>query len=397
MGYVNGSAAGSVTAPPTAMMDQQVAGPYNGNLNRPATPVNPFTKAVKYNAKGRVALIGPAGGGKSLTALILARALAGPTGKIAAIDTEHGSLSKYADMYDFDVLELDSFSPEAFIDALHAAEQGGYAVFLCDSLSHFWTGKDGAFDFVDMAQKRHKDQQGGWKEFRPHERLMVDELITSPCHIICTMRTKTDYQEVEVNGKKKRVKIGLKPEQRDGLEYEFDLVGYMDEDNTFAVDKTRCPAYSQKAYAKPDARVFAAFVEWLKGAARLQPGTKQPVAEIIREARQIDTGGNPIGTQAAADHVARQKLQGAGAPPPIPPGSAVAATAPESWKSWTPRGKTRGEIRRMFAIVQEIVGEVAYLGEMAVAGVKDPSEFRKGDAAEACYARLVAIAEKEAA
>jgi hypothetical protein len=60
-------------------------------------------------------------------------------------------------------------------------------VFLCDSLSHFWTGKDGAWDFVDMAQKRHKDQMGGWKEFRPHERLMMDGLITSPCHIICTL------------------------------------------------------------------------------------------------------------------------------------------------------------------------------------------------------------------
>jgi hypothetical protein len=140
-------------------------------------------------------LIGPAGGGKSFTALVLARALAGPHGKIAAIDTEHGSLSKYADLFDFDVLELDSFSPQSFIDGLHAAEQNGYNVFLCDSLSHFWTGKDGAWDFVDMAQKRHKDQMGGWKEFRPHERLMMDELITSPCHIICTMRTKTDYQE----------------------------------------------------------------------------------------------------------------------------------------------------------------------------------------------------------
>src|ERR1019366_2417372 len=124
---------------------------------------NPFAKAVKYNAKGRVALIGPAGGGKSLTALILARALAGPTGKIAAIDTEHGSLSKYADAYDFDVLELDSFTPEAFIDSLHAAENAGYAVFLCDSLSHFWVGAGGALEFVDMAAKRNKDQMAGWK------------------------------------------------------------------------------------------------------------------------------------------------------------------------------------------------------------------------------------------
>ena len=37
---------------------------------------------------------------------MLARALAGPAGKIAAIDTEHGSLSKYADIFDFDYDDL---------------------------------------------------------------------------------------------------------------------------------------------------------------------------------------------------------------------------------------------------------------------------------------------------
>jgi hypothetical protein len=127
----------------------------NGNGSKPLTStLNPFAKAEKFDAKGRVGLIGPAGGGKSFTALVLARALAGPHGKIAAIDIEHGSLSKYADLFDFDVLELDSFGPQSFIEALHAAEANGYSVFLCDSLSHFWTGKDGAWDFVDMAQKR---------------------------------------------------------------------------------------------------------------------------------------------------------------------------------------------------------------------------------------------------
>lgn len=230
-----------------------------------------FSKAVKYAAKGRVALIGPAGSGKSFTALLLARTLAGPTGKIAAIDTEHGSLSKYADIFDFDVIELDSCSPQNFLAALKAAEDAGYAAFITDSLSHFWMGKDGALEFVDVAAKRSSSRDGmaGWKEFRPHERQMVDALIASPMHIVCTMRTKTAYEEhVNDKGKKVRVKIGLAPVQREGLEYEFDLVGLMDEDNTFIVDKSRCPELTGKALAKPGEKEFAVFRDWLSGAAR---------------------------------------------------------------------------------------------------------------------------------
>lgn len=243
-----------------------------------------FKKAVKHDAKGRIALIGPAGSGKSYTMLEVARLLAGPDGKIAAIDTEHGSLSKYADMFNFDVMELDSFTPTNFIDALDAAENNGYAVFCADSLSHFWTGKDGALEFVDSASKRHRDNQGGWKDFRPHERMMVDRMVSSPCHILVTMRTKNDYIE-EVNpatGKKQRRKVGLAPVQREGLEYEFDMVGYMDDDNTFIVDKTRCSSYAGKAIAKPSAKDFVPFRDWLSGAPRessrptVAPSTSTP-------------------------------------------------------------------------------------------------------------------------
>jgi len=352
---LNGSSngTGAVTPILAATTVDTTAATNNGNGSKPITPTtNPFAKAEKYDAKGRVALIGPAGGGKSFTALVLARALAGPNGKIAAIDTEHGSLSKYADLFDFDVLELDSFSPQSFIDGLHAAEENGYNVFLCDSLSHFWTGKDGAWDFVDMAQKRHKDQMGGWKEFRPHERLMMDELITSPCHIICTMRTKTDYQEqTDEKGRKKRVKIGLAPVQREGLEYEFDLVGYMDEDHTFAVDKTRCPAYSEKAYTKPGPKQFAPFVEWLKGSVRPEKPAPAP----------IDTGGNPVGTQAAADYAAQQKIQ---------------------------ELQTSGEIKRFFAAIREPLGEFQYLAILAEFGVHSPDQFRDTEKARACYRKM---------
>lgn len=250
-----------------------------------------FKKAVKHDAKGRVAFIGPAGGGKSMTSLVLARALAGPQGSIAAIDTEHGSLSKYADLFQFDVIDLDVTSPENFLTALDAAEAAKYDVFMVDSLSHFWMGKGGALEFVDMAAKRHRDQMGGWKDFRPMERAMVDRMIASPCHIIVTMRTKTDYAEVTENGKKKRVKVGLAPVQRDGLEYEFDLVAYMDDENNFLVDKSRCPALAQKAFNKPTAADFVPFINWLSGVKR----EDAPAAAAATSAETSQTGvGAPL-------------------------------------------------------------------------------------------------------
>jgi hypothetical protein len=131
---------------------------------------------------------------------------------------------------------------------------------------------------------------------------MVDRMIASPCHVIVTMRTKTEYVE-EVNpntGKKQRRKVGLQPVQREGLEYEFDLVGYMDEDNTFIVDKTRCSSYNALAIRKPAEQDFQAFCDWLKGAKRgPQPGSQpnagsshRPWVSAFQELRQ------KIGTEA---------------------------------------------------------------------------------------------------
>ena len=81
--------------------------------------------------------------------LTLARELAGPNGRIACIDTEHGSLSKYADIFSFDVHEPASYTIEHLLKQLDYAEENGYAVFCVDSLSHFWMGKDGALELVD--------------------------------------------------------------------------------------------------------------------------------------------------------------------------------------------------------------------------------------------------------
>src|ERR1051326_6849372 len=87
-----------------------------------------FTRAVKTDAKLRLALAGPPGSGKTFTALSLAHALADGQG-VAVIDTEHGSASKYADLFPpFDCVNLETFHPDLYIEAIKAAEQAGYEI-----------------------------------------------------------------------------------------------------------------------------------------------------------------------------------------------------------------------------------------------------------------------------
>lgn len=105
-------------------------------------------KATKAQAKARVALMGPAGSGKTFSALNLAAYLGA---RVVVIDTERGSASKYADEFEFSVIELDTFSPRTYTEAIRAAEAAGADVIIIDSLSHAWIGKDGALEMVDRA------------------------------------------------------------------------------------------------------------------------------------------------------------------------------------------------------------------------------------------------------
>lgn len=97
--------------------------------------MNMFKKATKSQIKIRLALSGASGAGKTFSALSIASYL----GKsIAVIDTEHGSASRYADKFSFDVCELENHHPFKYIEAIETAEQAGYEVIIIDSLSHAW-------------------------------------------------------------------------------------------------------------------------------------------------------------------------------------------------------------------------------------------------------------------
>jgi hypothetical protein len=276
----------------------------------------PFKTAVKHESKLRLAIAGPSGSGKTYTSLAIATALA--QGKpIALVDTEHGSASKYADLFAFDVLEIEPpFHPDRFGKAIIEAAAAGYAVVILDSLTHAWQGTGGLLDEVDRIarQMRSPNTFAAWKDATPIQNRLVEAIVGAPLHVIATMRSKQDYI-LTVNEKGNQVpkKVGMAPQQREGFEYEFDVFGEMDIDNTLLITKTRCPALTGGVFKKPGKDVVAILTTWLQGAkAPDKPSTPQTIGAEERAgvSSAADFASIPPAPQSVADakiNVAQRK------------------------------------------------------------------------------------------
>ncbi len=243
-----------------------------------------------------MALIGVAGAGKTYTALSIASNLGK---KIAVLDTERGSASKYSDLFEFDVMEPESFAPKTYIDAIEAAAEAGYDVIILDSLSHAWAGKDGALELVDRAARRAQSNNnfGAWRDVTPQHNAMVDTIIGSKIHIIATMRAKTEYvQEKDPKtGRTSVRKVGMAPVQRDGLEYEFDVVADIDSENNLVVGKTRCPAIAGAVFPKAGKEIALRLKNWLTdgGVAREAAAEREAKAEFAAPAPKSEKKAAP--------------------------------------------------------------------------------------------------------
>ena len=200
-----------------------------------------FKKATKSQIKIRLALSGAAGAGKTFSALAIASHLGK---KIAVIDTERGSANRYADLFNFDVCELDQHHPSKYIEAIETAEYEGYEIIIIDSLTHAWYAE---LELVDQS----KNSFSAWKDVRPLERKLIDTIVKCNSHIIATMRSKTEWDTTVVNGKMQPKKIGTAPIQTSGIEYEFDIAGELSAEHTLYISKSRCPQIQDTSWARP--------------------------------------------------------------------------------------------------------------------------------------------------
>jgi len=238
-----------------------------------------FQKAVKRNAKLRLSIQGPSGSGKTYTALSIATNL--NAGKVAVVDTEHGSASKYADLFDFDVMELKApYHPDNYVNAIAEAAKAGYGVVVLDSLTHAWKGEGGILELVTEIAKRKYggNSYAAWNDATPIQKRLIESIVGSSIHVIATMRSKMEYvQEKDERGKSSIRKVGMAPEQRDDMPYEFDVVLDMNTDNEAIVSKTRCPELTGKLIAKPGKQVAETLAKWLIGDGSEQRQPQPPV------------------------------------------------------------------------------------------------------------------------
>lgn len=208
--------------------------------------------ARREKMKAAIAFIGGSGSGKTLGMLIVAYGMmkeAYPNmaeelifQKIGVVDTEHKRSQIYAGstiadikIHPFYHIDLQHpYTQERYDEAIRTLKKGGCEVVIVDSLSHAWEGTGG---FLDL-QQEHGGNFQAWNKVKPHMQAFVRTLTENDVHVLASMRTKQDYQlETSDTGKINIKKIGLKPIQKDDLEYEFMIVWQLDQDHVARTTK----------------------------------------------------------------------------------------------------------------------------------------------------------------
>lgn len=222
-------------------------------------------KSNRRQAKIKMALQGPAGSGKTYSSLLIAKGLVnGNYEKVVVIDSEKGSSDLYADLGSYNVLTLDDYSPEKYIQAIELCEKEEMEVIIIDSITHAWEY------LLDYHSSLPGNSFTNWAKITPRQRAFIDKILNCSCHVIATMRTKQDYVLNQKDGKYVPEKVGLKAVQRDGVEYEFTLILDLDIKHFAVSSKDRTGMFMDKPEFKITAGVGKQIHDWCNSGINLE-------------------------------------------------------------------------------------------------------------------------------
>ena len=229
-------------------------------------------QSSRTQAKIKLALQGAAGSGKTMGALLLAYGLTNNWSNIAVIDTENCSSDLYAHLGNYSVLSIgEQYTPEKYVEAIGICEKAGMEVIIIDSISHCW----------DYLLDYHANLQGNsfanWAKVTPRQNLFIQKILSSPCHIISTMRSKQDYVLNEKNGRMVPEKVGLKAVQRDNVDYEFTLVLDLDIKHHAVASKDRTGIFMDKPSFTITPNTGQEILNWCNTASKPQFNQQTPL------------------------------------------------------------------------------------------------------------------------
>lgn len=243
-------------------------------------------KATRKKAKIRLGLSAVSGGGKTYSALMVAKGICGDWSKVAIIDSENSSADLYAHLGDYNVLPLTPpFAPERYIEAIHACEKAGMEVIIVDSITHEWDGKGGCLEIVESLGGKYQD----WAKVTPRHQAFIDAILHSPCHILTTVRRKQDYEMTkDSSGKVKVEKSGLREVTREGFEYELTINLEMDIRHHATASKDRTGLFMGKPAFVPDEKTGQLIAEWCDQGEEAQQAAR-PGTEWYERVEQCST------------------------------------------------------------------------------------------------------------
>lgn len=284
-----------------------------------------LNKARRAKAFLKLGISAPSGGGKTLGALLIGYGLmkekhpkesdAFRWGKIAIIDTENGSGELYVGsevagirIGEYNAITLEApFLAEKYTQAIELCEQAGMEVCIIDSSSHLWSGAGGLLEQQQIKAKQSGNSYTAWRDITPQHNEFVEKMLQTPLHVIATMRAKQEYvQEKNDKGKTTVRKLGLEPEQRKGLEYEFTTFFEIDSDHMAFGAKDRTSLFDGKQF-KINPKVGETLMKWLDGGvdtvkevvATAHPANKEAATvnvkeEIITLCKQLGGSKNEV-------------------------------------------------------------------------------------------------------
>lgn len=312
-----------------------------------------FAPACREQVSLLIMIAGASGSGKTFSALKIARGLAGgDDSRIAVIDTEAGRAKHYAiapgeqpgpDKFGFLHGDLKPpFTPEAYRNAIQAADDGRFSVIMIDSNSHIWEGEGGVHDMHDAildeqvekarrahsgnwefddAKTRERLSVGAWKTPKAEHKRFVQKILQTRAHLIMCFRAdeKMRIEKVKDDRGRERTVIiqakDLKPAERwspiceKRFPYEMTISFVLSPENPGVPipiklqEQHRSALPVDKQITEDSGRALA---EWSRGGSPVSPRTGKPAVEAAGPAeRHPDAGPAAADEETESERLAR--------------------------------------------------------------------------------------------